>query len=381
LTSGGRRTYSLLDDDELPVVVVDQFLSFSTDRSKSPNTVRAYAYDLKYLFHFLDVEGLSAYELRPKHTVKFLHFLRTAASRQARRSEGETVPGSGRGGVRLSDATVARVLATVSSFYEFLIISELYEDENPLIRVVDHQSQMVSESRRPALGASSRQIPIRRRINVPTVHRLPRPMPREHVEAFLETLQTRRDRAFFLLCVNAGLRPAEALTLRLPNIHYGLRRVVIETVEGDERGLRTKSRTERSVDLHDGDTLAAISDYVMNERPQDATTDIVFLVGRNGARRCEPLSYSAINKMFTRRLEKLGLKNPWTTPHALRHTHATEMFEHGMREMTLQKRLGHASPQSTKVYTRVADATVRDEYNAALKSLQQRHTESGQHDD
>ena len=54
------------------------------------------------------------------------------------------------------------------------------------------------------------------------------------------------------------------------------------------------------------------------------------------------------------------------TPHALRHTHATRMFEKGMRELTLQKRLGHASPESTRIYTQVSDPMVVEEYRRAL---------------
>jgi integrase len=42
------------------------------------------------------------------------------------------------------------------------------------------------------------------------------------------------------------------------------------------------------------------------------------------------------------------------------------MWEGGMRELTLQKRLGHASPESTRIYTRVSDAVVVAEYRHAL---------------
>jgi len=42
------------------------------------------------------------------------------------------------------------------------------------------------------------------------------------------------------------------------------------------------------------------------------------------------------------------------------------MFEQGMRELTLQKRLGHASPESTRIYTRVSDPIVVEEYRRAL---------------
>jgi integrase len=42
------------------------------------------------------------------------------------------------------------------------------------------------------------------------------------------------------------------------------------------------------------------------------------------------------------------------------------MWEGGMRELTLQKRLGHASPESTRIYTRVSDPAVVADYNRAL---------------
>jgi integrase/recombinase XerD len=42
------------------------------------------------------------------------------------------------------------------------------------------------------------------------------------------------------------------------------------------------------------------------------------------------------------------------------------MWEMGMRELTLQRRLGHASPESTRVYTRVSDPQVVAEYRHAL---------------
>lgn len=42
------------------------------------------------------------------------------------------------------------------------------------------------------------------------------------------------------------------------------------------------------------------------------------------------------------------------------------MFEQGMRELTLQKRLGHASPVSTQMYTQVSDPVVVEEYRRAL---------------
>lgn len=367
----GRPRWALVDDRQQPVDLVNEFLSYLYDVGKSPNTIRAYAYDLQYLLRFLESSELLFTDFRPRHSVHFLGFLRNDASRTARAARGGVaVVASARRPHQLSDASIARALAATASFYEFLIVSELYDDEHPMLAV--ETSGRGRNARRPALGTNSRQVPIRRRVRVRTPDRLPRPVPREDVERFLESLTTLRDKAIFLLCVNGGLRPAEVLTLRLGRIQYGLRRVIIAVENDDPRGLRTKSRVERVVDLHDGVTLQALSDYVMHERPREAATDLVFLVGRNGHRRCEPVSYWAINRLFSRRFAALGIRTPWTTPHALRHTHATELYENGMRDMTLQQRLGHVSPQSTRIYTRVGDHTVRDDYKAALAAADER---------
>jgi integrase len=158
--------------------------------------------------------------------------------------------------------------------------------------------------------------------------------------------------------------------LRIEDISYGRRRVVIRKRDDHPRGARGKSRVERMVDLHEPRTLEAVSRYVMHERPLEADSSFVFLVGGKGKRRLEPLGYDAVVRMFARRMDKLGLRQPETTPHALRHTHATAMWEGGMRELTLQKRLGHASPESTKVYTRVSDDAVLADYVQALEAQQ-----------
>jgi len=69
----------------------------------------------------------------------------------------------------------------------------------------------------------------------------------------------------------------------------------------------------------------------------------VFLVGGGGQRAALPLGYPALVRGFARRCDRLGIRAPDVTPHALRHTHETAMWEGGMHELALQARLGHAS--------------------------------------
>jgi integrase len=71
----------------------------------------------------------------------------------------------------------------------------------------------------------------------------------------------------------------------------------------------------------------AVSAYVMHERPHDTMSPILFLVGGNGPRRHEALSYAALVRLFARASDRAGIRTPWVTPHALRHTHATRMWE------------------------------------------------------
>ena len=216
------------------------------------------------------------------------------------------------------------------------------------------------------MGLASHQRPVRRVVRVRTIQRLPRPLDEEQVAVLVGSLKRWRDRAMVLLMLHGGLRPGEVLSLHLDDVQYGRRRIIVRYHTDHPKGARTKSRTERVVDLHESATLESVSRYVMDERPRDAETPFVFLVGGHGGKRYEPLSYAALVRLFQRRCDALGIRQPWVTPHALRHTHATRMWEGGMRELSLQKRLGHASPESTRIYTRVSDPVVVTEYQRAL---------------
>ncbi|BBG02787.1 hypothetical protein PSA01_29090 [Pseudonocardia saturnea] len=128
------------------------------------------------------------------------------------------------------------------------------------------------------------------------------------------------------------------------------------------------------VDLLEDWALPALNRYVLLERPPEAQTPLLFLIGGRGARRDHALSYDGLVRLFQRAAARAGVREPWLTPHSLRHTHATRMTELGMRELTLMRRLGHAHPDSTKVYVRLTDHQVRDDYRTALEQGPQPET-------
>ncbi len=364
----------LVDEAGSPVPTVSVFLRHLVARGCSPNTVRAYAHDLLHFWRFLAQQNLTWDVFAARHALALLEHLRSLPSRRyAHRLELglATTTAAGQSTVLLAPATINRVLAAVSSFYEFLILSDqLSGRENPIEKRVDRSYARVTDRHQPFLSHASRQRPLRRAVRVKTVERLPRPLSDEQVQALLSALRSRRDEALVRLMLEGGLRPGEALGLQLEDIAYGRRRVVVRHRDDHPRGVRSKSFRERVVDLHEPGALAALSAYVMSERPKDTDSPYVFLVGGNGRRRAEALSYAALAKMFARACDRAGIGEPWVTPHSLRHTHATRMWEGGMRELTLQRRLGHSSVESTRLYTRVSDSELVAEYQRALGSGQ-----------
>ncbi len=359
----------LLDDAGQPDDLIAGFLRSLAARGHSPNTQSSYAYDLLHFARFLRTQGLTYTDFTPPWSLRLLEHLRQVPSRGTARRCGLALCAirDGQPITRLAPATINRILAAVSSFYEYLILAgQLPSGENPLLAGEDGARARVGDRPRPFLAGIARQRPIRRAVRVRTVERLPRPMDPEQVARLLGALRCRRDRAMVLLMLQGGLRPGEVLNLHLEDVQYGRRRVVVRCRTDHPKGARTKSRRERVVDLHEPATLAAVSAYVMEERPRDTDTTHLFLVGGRGRRRHEPLGYGALARLFRRACARLGIDDPWVTPHALRHTHGTAMYEGGMRELTLQKRLGHASPDSTRRYVRVSDREVVADYRRAL---------------
>jgi len=357
----------LFDDGGLPIVIGTEFLSYVSLRGCSPNTVLAYAYDLAHLWRFFAAAGLTWDKLIPERAPELLMYLRSLRSSRRGSAVGPILATSeGEPSQALSPRSVNRALAAVSAFYDWAILCGRLDGTNPILRVTERSAMMASDRHRPFLTGIARSDHSAKALRVRTARRLPRPLDPEQIAKLLSQLRNQRDLAIVRLMLDGGLRPGEVLGLHLTDVAYGRRRAVVRFRDDHPRGARSKSRTERIVDLHEAVTLEAVTAYVMSERPSHATSPILFLVGGRGSRREEPLSYAALVRMFARACERAGIRAPWVTPHALRHTHATRMWEAGMRELTLQKRLGHATIEATRLYTRVSDAIVVAEYVRAL---------------
>ncbi|HUZ51654.1 MAG TPA: site-specific integrase [Streptosporangiaceae bacterium] len=112
IAGSGTWSWTVFGDDDVPVVPVDRFLAYLTDVGRSPNTVKAYAHDLKDFWEFLGFRGVDWREARLEDVGEFVAWLQ--------------LPPAGRSGAvavlpsaaaQVTAATVNRKLAAVSAFY------------------------------------------------------------------------------------------------------------------------------------------------------------------------------------------------------------------------------------------------------------------------
>ena len=310
-SADGGATILVTDMDGNAVDPICSFVGYLGAKAYSPNTALAYARDLIHLWTFLSTQGIHWTSFSPELSAAFLEYLRSVHANRKRRDTSIRLVVSEGAAVRqgLSAATINRILVAVDTFYRWAIFTGAFSGANPIAKKQDQTSWRVSDRHRPFLTGISRQRSEVRELRLKTMQRLPRPMNQQQVEGLLAATRNLRDRSLVLLMLNGGLRPGEVLGLHLADIGYGRRRIFVRCRDDHPKGARSKSRVERVVDLHDGETLETLNTYVMHERPRDADVPFVFLVGGRGSRRDVPLSYDALVRMFARRLDALGVRN------------------------------------------------------------------------
>ena len=216
----------------------------------------------------------------------------------------------------LSGRSLSRALSAVRSFYGWLEAAEGIDC--PAIHVVTS----------PKVAA-----------------RLPRPVAETGARDLLalvgearEPWIAARDVAALTLIWGAGLRISEALGLRQRDAPLG-ETIRVRGKGGRERELPVLPVTRRAVD----DYLALL--------PHSASPDEALFLGARGG----PLNPRMLQKAMAEARTALGLPAS-ATPHALRHSFATQLLSAGGDLRAIQELLGHASISSTQIYTQVDEA-------------------------
>ena len=171
--------------------------------------------------------------------------------------------------------------------------------------------------------------------------KLPVILSGEEICALLDTTTNLKHRALLMAIYSAGLRPSEAVHLRLPDIDSG--RMMIRVDQG-------KGRKDRYVMLSER-LLLTLRRYWREYQPA-----LWLFSGQDPSR---PLTHGSVEKLFARAKNRAGIQKR-VSPHSLRHSFATHLLERGVNIRMIQRLLGHRSLRSTEIYTHVAESYVRD---------------------
>lgn len=316
--------------DGVVVESADRYLAHLTAIERSPNTVRAYAHDLRDYFAFLGSRSLEWDEVSLEDLGRFVAWLRLAGD--ARDGQVTLLPwvaGS------VSAATVNRKLSALASFYEFhqrhgVDVADLLTRWRPGGR---------GGSWRPFLAHLGPRPERRRAVGLRAERRLPRELAEAEMTTLIDACVRLRDRFLLSVLRGCGLRVGEALGLRHEDIDA--RRAVV-MVRRRVNVNRARAKTwEREVPA-DAGLIRLYSDYLHEEYgPLDCDYVFVNLWGRPLG---QPMGYASVDRLVRRLRARTGIE---FTPHQFRHSYATGLLRRGVRPEVVQCLLGHASISTT----------------------------------
>ena len=221
--------------------------------------------------------------------------------------------------------TRSRKVSSIRSFFRYLTVKSNYLKTNPV-----------------------------ENLEVPSVKKsMPRYLTLEEsleLLTHIESSNYERDFCIVTLFLNCGMRLSELVGINL----YDIRENTIR--------LLGKGNKERMIYLNDA-CQNAISAYLAVRVPpnNEKHRDALFLSSR-GTR----ITPRRVEQIIDDCLRQAGLEGQGYSPHKLRHTAATLMYQHGNVDIRVLKEiLGHVSLSTTEIYTHVSDTQME---NAAKSS-------------
>jgi integrase/recombinase XerC len=228
-----------------------------------------------------------------------------------------------------SKATIARKLATLRSFYKFLVRRN-HVTSSPVLSIRTPKQEK----------------------------KLPRFLDYEEVKRLLETPLTNtwlgaRDRAILETLYSTGIRVSELVALNMDDIDF----------LGEVLHVRGKGKKERIAPI--GSSALQVIQHYMEYRNKRAQNNgnfdsRVLFVNKHGRR----LSTRSVRRKMDKYLKMAGL-DPAISPHTLRHSFATHMLNSGADLRSVQELLGHQSLSTTQIYTHLTTTRLKEVYDHA----------------
>lgn len=283
------------------------------DRNYSPLTVKSYCDDIEKFMAFLNKEGTDIEEV---DQIVIRNFLTDELN-------------SG-----VSKRSCKRRLASLRHFYKYLL-HEGYVEDNPFVF-----------------------------INAPkTENKLPRALYKEQVRQILDENAKRsdelalRDQAILSTLYYTGIRASELVSLDIQSVSL-TQRIIRVIGKGDkERIVPISEECKKDINRY-----LKVEREELHSRLKDLKKDSPALfLNSNGER----LTTRGLEYILDHIEEKTGTF-VGLHPHILRHSFATHLLENGADLRTIQELLGHASLNTTQVYTHVTEEAMAEEYASAF---------------
>lgn len=274
-------------------------------RNLSPNTVRAYQMDVRAYCDWTRREGVVG---------------GAASHRDLRRYLGEL----SRSGY--STTTINRHLSAVRGLYRWLV----------------GEGRVTTDAAAALAG--------------PKVARtLPRTLSDDDFEALVATCDESsaeglRDRAFIEVLYATGARISEVSRLDRGDVDFAQAQVRLFGKGSKERVVPFYPRAARAL----GHYLADGRPALVARRAQGTPTEALFVSTRGNR-----MSADALRTRFERHVREAGVE-VGTTPHAMRHSFATELLGGGADLRSVQELLGHESLATTQIYTHLSIDRLKD---------------------
>ena len=154
-----------------------------------------------------------------------------------------------------------------------------------------------------------------------------------------------RDALILEMLYSTGVRVSELANIRLNDIDFNDRKILILGKGNKERYVYYGSKCEKLLDKY----------LKMNHRDSS-----YLLIGKKSDR----LNEREIRSIVTDSAKRAGI-NIHVSPHTLRHTYATHMLNDGADLKSVGDLLGHESLSTTQIYTHVSNERLRQVYLSA----------------
>ncbi|MHC5773955.1 tyrosine-type recombinase/integrase [Nostoc sp.] len=348
-------TWIVLGDDYLPIEPIQQYLAYLESIERSPNTIRSYAHHLSLYWEYLQTYDLDWTQVSVIELAEFMAWLRSPNPQKVASMQ-EVV-------AKRTESTVNVILTSVCMLYDF------HEKTGKVPHIPLYRSQiMPGRKYKSFLHHITKSKPTRTRLlKLKEPKHYPKTLSSEQVKQLIDSCKRIRDKFLICLLHESGMRIGQALGLRHEDIQSWDNLIKVIPRDDNANGARAKGNSPYNVDVTK-ELMGLYSQYLQDEFMEilgDDLSDYVFVNlwdGEIGS----AMTYNNVMDLFNRLKRKTGIA---AHPHMLRHTHATELVREGVGMAYVQKRLNHASVQTTiDTYVHVNNEDMKREYNQYLNN-------------